>query len=65
MKPKPKPTECLATPKKKRGLVPRVRSPAKPQDVYEQIRRLAKMRDEGLITPEEFEEKKRDLLGRI
>lgn len=34
-------------------------------DVYEQIRRLAQLRDEGLITSEEFEEKKRDLLDRL
>jgi hypothetical protein len=34
-------------------------------NIYEQIRRLAKLRDEGLITTEEFEEKKRELLDRL
>jgi hypothetical protein len=34
-------------------------------DVYEQIRRLAELRDEGLIMPEEYEVKKRDLLDRL
>ena len=34
-------------------------------DVYEQIRRLAGLRDEGLITAEEFETKKRELLDRL
>ncbi len=34
-------------------------------DVYEQIRRLADLRDNGLITAEEFETKKRELLDRI
>ena len=34
-------------------------------DVYEEIRKLAALRDEGLITAEEFEVKKRDLLDRI
>jgi hypothetical protein len=33
-------------------------------DIYEQIRRLAGLRNEGLITQEEFEEKKK-LLGRL
>jgi hypothetical protein len=33
--------------------------------VYDQIRRLAELRDEGLITPEEFEVKKRELLDRL
>lgn len=32
-------------------------------DVYEQIRRLAEIRDEGLISSEEFEIKKRDLFA--
>jgi hypothetical protein len=34
-----------------------------PVDVAAQIRDLAKLRDEGLVTPEEFEAKKRLLLG--
>lgn len=31
-------------------------------DIYEEIRRLAELKDEGLITSEEFEAKKRELL---
>jgi hypothetical protein len=34
-------------------------------NVYDQIRRLAELRDEGLITSEEFEAKKRELLDRL
>jgi uncharacterized membrane protein YdbT with pleckstrin-like domain len=34
-------------------------------DPAEQLRRLAALRDEGVITPEEFEAKKADLLGRM
>ena len=34
-------------------------------DIYEEIHRLAQLRDEGLITNEEFEAKKRELLDRI
>lgn len=34
-------------------------------DVYEQVRGLAKLRDEGHITQEEFEAKKRELLDRM
>jgi hypothetical protein len=32
-------------------------------DSADQIRKLASLRDDGLITPEEYEEKKRQLLG--
>lgn len=34
-------------------------------DIYEEIRRLAELKDEGLITSEEFEAKKRELLDRL
>ena len=34
-------------------------------DVYNQIRRLAELRDEGLLSSEEFEAKKRKLLDRL
>jgi hypothetical protein len=34
-------------------------------NIYEHIRRLAELRDEGHITPEEFEAKKRELLDRL
>ena len=35
------------------------------QDAYDHIRKLAALRDEGLIDPREFEAKKQDLLNRI
>jgi hypothetical protein len=35
------------------------------QDVYEQLRKLGELRDLGVVTPEEFEHKKRELLSRI
>ena len=35
------------------------------EDVPEQIRKLAELREAGTITDEEFEEKKKDLLERI
>jgi len=35
------------------------------QDVTEQIRKLADLRDEGVITAEEFETKKRELLSKL
>lgn len=34
-------------------------------DVYEQLRKLGELRDLGVVTPEEFEQKKRELLARI
>jgi hypothetical protein len=34
-------------------------------DPVEQIQRLAKLRDEGLVSAEEFESKRSELLGRI
>lgn len=39
-------------------------APAGP-DVYEQLRKLGELRDLGVVTPEEFEHKKRELLARI
>lgn len=36
-----------------------------PEPAIETISRLAELRDKGAITPEEFEAKKRELLGRI
>jgi hypothetical protein len=35
------------------------------QEINEQIRKLAELHDEGVLTDEEFETKKRDLLDRI
>jgi uncharacterized membrane protein YeaQ/YmgE (transglycosylase-associated protein family) len=35
------------------------------QDVTEQIRKLSELRDEGALTDEEFEAKKRELLSRL
>jgi hypothetical protein len=34
-------------------------------DVAEAVQRLAELRDKGLVTPEEFEAKKQELLGRL
>jgi hypothetical protein len=34
-------------------------------DVFEQIRKLAELRDAGLVTPEEFQAKKSELLSRL
>jgi hypothetical protein len=36
-----------------------------PTDPIEQIRRLGELRDAGYITPEQFEAKRTELLGRI
>ena len=42
-------------------------APAPPSGdaLIEQIRKLGELRDEGILTPEEFESKKADLLGRL
>lgn len=45
--------------------VPSESSGDQQSDVYDQIRRLAELRDEGLLTSEEFEAKKRELLERL
>ena len=37
----------------------------RPEDIPDQIRKLAELRDAGAITDEEFEEKKKDLLQRM
>jgi hypothetical protein len=39
--------------------------PAVPSDVEESLARLAAMADQGLITDEEYAEKRRDVLARI
>lgn len=44
------------------GAVPA--APAQP-DVMDQLRRLGELRDAGILTPEEFESKKTELLGRL
>ncbi|MCW6005840.1 PH domain-containing protein [Micromonospora sp. CPCC 205371] len=36
-----------------------------PQDIFEQLRKLGELRDAGIVTPEEFEKKKAELLSRI
>ena len=38
---------------------------SEPDDLSEQLRRLGKLRDEGAITPEDFERKKAELLARM
>ncbi|MCX6902093.1 MAG: SHOCT domain-containing protein [Verrucomicrobia bacterium] len=47
--------------------VPPVRAPlpplAPPQDLDQQLRTLAKLRDDGVITDEDFDTKKKALLG--
>jgi hypothetical protein len=53
-----------------RGSSPAPAAPAAPPPpagdaVIEQIRKLGELRDAGLLTPEEFEAKKADLLGRL
>ena len=40
-------------------------APVSAEDIDSSLSRLADMRDRGLITPEEFDEKKRELLGRL
>lgn len=40
-------------------------SPASGDAVIEQIRKLGELRDAGILTPEEFEAKKAELLGRL
>jgi hypothetical protein len=35
------------------------------QDVYEQLRKLGELHKAGVLTDEEFEKKKADLLGRL
>ena len=39
--------------------------PAPTMDVPDQIRKLAELRDAGLLTPSEFESKKTELLARM
>ena len=58
---------CL--PSKVQGAILRVRDyflPARPPpvDVPDQVRKLAELRDEEILTEEEFQAKKRDLLDR-
>ena len=38
---------------------------SEPDDLSEQLRRLGELRDEGVITPEDFERKKAELLARM
>ena len=40
-------------------------APTSAEDVDASLTRLADMRDRGLITPAEFDEKKRELLDRL
>jgi len=51
-----------AEPAPKRAAAPRA---AKEPDVVDQLERLGKLRDAGVITADEFEAKKRDLLDRL
>lgn len=53
------------TPPGEEQIVPNVPETAPRPDVFDQIRRLAELKDEGMITSEEFEAKKRELLDRL
>jgi hypothetical protein len=44
---------------------PQVAAPAPATDVMHQIRKLGELRDAGLLTAEEFDSKKAELLGRL
>lgn len=39
--------------------------PASQEDVFEALEKLGRLRDAGIVTPEEFEAKKKELLDRI
>jgi hypothetical protein len=39
--------------------------PAQPQDPMDQLRKLGELRDAGVLTNEEFESKKTDILSRL
>lgn len=46
--------------------IPPTATPApEPPDVFEQIRKLGELRDAGVLTEDEFNAKKSDLLGRL
>ncbi len=53
------------TPPGEEQIVPNVTEAAPRPDVFDQIRRLAELRDEGMIASEEFEAKKKELLDRL
>jgi predicted Zn-dependent peptidase len=40
-------------------------APAAQPDVFEQLRKLAELRDAGIVTAEEFDAKKAELLSRL
>jgi type IV secretory pathway VirB10-like protein len=42
-----------------------VAAPVAPPDVFEQLRKLAELRDAGIVTAEEFDAKKAELLSRL
>ena len=58
---KPPPGRDRRTPPTSFGLPPT----SEPQDLTEQLRKLGELRDEGVITPEDFERKKAELLARL
>lgn len=57
--PAPAPTPAAAAP------APVAAESTGAEDVYESLRQLGALRDAGIVTPEEFETKKRELLSRI
>lgn len=44
---------------------PQTQKPALASDVTEQIRKLAELRDQGILTDEEFQAKKKELLAKL
>jgi len=64
------PTAQRVAPEEETPVVPeepplRVQAVSQPGDIPDQIRKLAELRDTGVISVEEFETKKRDLLDRM
>jgi hypothetical protein len=56
---------ATATPATPAGETPAATETAASPDPVEQLRRLGELRDAGLITPDEFEAKKTEILGRL
>lgn len=59
--PAPAPAESATAPPGRPGMSPA----ASQEDVFEALAKLGKLRDAGIVTPEEFEAKKKELLDRI
>jgi uncharacterized membrane protein YeaQ/YmgE (transglycosylase-associated protein family) len=57
--------DSIGAPGGPRRVEPQAREPARVADTAETLRKLEELRDEGLLTPEEFERKKAQLEGRL